>query len=207
MITIVDYGMGNLRSVEKAFQRIMIPAEITSDPRVIEKADKIILPGVGHFAHGINRLKEMGLDELLTHLVKSEKRPILGICLGMQLMTNYSEEGDVKGLGWIDAETTRFSLDKMHKIPHMGWNDLEINKSSHLFENIDPTDHYYFVHSYHVRCNYPDDILCTSHYGIPFVSGFLRDNIAGFQFHPEKSHTAGLALLKNFSLQPCSDQD
>jgi glutamine amidotransferase len=198
MIVIVDYGMGNLRSVQKAFQRLLFPAIITDDLKIIEKADKLILPGVGHFAHGMNKLKEKKLDILLSNLVQKEKKPILGICLGMQLMTSFSEEGNLPGLGWLNATTIRFLHEKSLKIPHMGWNTIEIKKNSRLFNGIDLTDPYYFVHSYHVKCNSPDDILCESTYGYSFISGFSVDNIIGLQFHPEKSHSAGLLLLKNF---------
>lgn len=202
MIAIIDYGMGNLRSVQKAFQRINLPAVITCDPQEISGSERIILPGVGHFANGMEKLKEKGLDDLLSVLVLKEKKPILGICLGMQLMTNFSEEGNVPGLGWLDARTVRFAISGMLsplKIPHMGWNNVEVKNEGPLFSGIDLSDPFYFVHSYHVQCSNPGDVLCTTNYAQTFISGFARGNIFGVQFHPEKSHTAGLKLLQNFS--------
>ncbi len=200
MIIIVDYGMGNLRSILKVFQKLDVKALVSSQPGDLEKASKIILPGVGHFAMGMKNLREYGLIDVLNRLALIEKKPILGICLGMQLLTRKSEEGMVDGLGWIDAETERFSLGDHIKlrVPHMGWNSLEKKKESILLEDLNPEDLFYFVHSYHVKCQKTEDILTTTNYGITFVSTIEKENIFGTQFHPEKSHKSGIKLLKNF---------
>jgi glutamine amidotransferase len=202
MIVIVDYGVGNLRSVYNKMKRIGYSAEISSDPSVISKADKIILPGVGHFKNGMLKLKEYGLIELLNQRVLIEKIPVFGICLGVQLFTKRSEEGDCEGLGWIDAETVKFIIpeaDKTrHKVPHIGWNSVAVAKDSILFKNVDPEELFYFVHSYHLKCNQPSLALGTSHYAYDFVSCIEQGNILGTQFHPEKSQDAGIQLFENF---------
>jgi glutamine amidotransferase len=202
MIVIVDYGVGNLRSVYNKLKRIGYSAEISSDPSVISKADKIILPGVGHFKNGMRKLKEYGLIDLLNHRVLTEKIPVFGICLGVQLFTKRSEEGDCEGLGWIDAETVKFVIpeaDKTrHKVPHIGWNSVAVLKDSVLFKNVDPEELFYFVHSYHLKCKNPSIALGTSHYTYDFVSCIEQGNILGTQFHPEKSQDAGILLFENF---------
>lgn len=200
MITIIDYGMGNLRSVQKIFQRLNIPSQITADHTAISNAEKLLLPGVGHFVNGMKNLEETGLMEVLNKKVLEDKIPIMGICLGMQLMTNYSEEGDVKGLGWIDAYTHKFNFETNDlKIPHMGWSDVRVMKQTNISEGIDRENSFYFVHSYYVFCNKEEDILFQTNYGTTFVSGFQKGNIIGVQFHPEKSHKSGMQLLQNFA--------
>lgn len=202
MIIIVDYGMGNLRSVQKAFERIKVNSKITDDLAEIKDADRILLPGVGHFAAGMKNLRERGFIEILNKKVVEEKVPVLGICLGMQLMTRFSEEGNCDGLGWLDATTQKFSNVNHHqkmKIPHMGWNNNRIMKESRILNGINEDDTFYFVHSYRVICNKENDILTSTHYFIDFHSSLLKENIVGVQFHPEKSFGAGLMLLKNFS--------
>jgi imidazole glycerol-phosphate synthase subunit HisH len=204
MIVIIDYGMGNLRSVEKSLQRLNANALVSSAIADIERADKLILPGVGHFANGMAKLKAQKLIEPLTEKVVKDKTPILGICLGIQLFTKHSEEGDVNGLGWVEARTVRFNFpgaDPRLKIPHMGWNSVAFKKESKLAGSITPEDSFYFVHSYHVQCANSEDILCQTRYGIDFVSGIEHDNIFGVQFHPEKSHGSGLKFLNNFLAQ------
>lgn len=201
LIVIVNYGMGNLRSVEKSLQRLNAKALVSSAPQDIERSDKLILPGVGHFAHGMAKLAALKLIEPLTEKVVKGKTPILGICLGIQLFTRHSEEGDVDGLGWVEGRTTRFNLpgnDPRLKIPHMGWNSVSFKKESKLAESITAEDSFYFVHSYHVQCAASEDVLCQTHYGIDFVSGLEHENIFGVQFHPEKSHASGLKILTNF---------
>ena len=200
MITIIDYGMGNLRSVQKAFERIRISARISSDINEILSSNKLVLPGVGHFAQGISNLKQKGLIEALNDVVLGKKKPVLGICLGMQLMTEYSEEGDCEGFGWIKAKTQRFTFNTNGlKIPHMGWNNLSIRNSDSIFREISTDNFFYFVHSYYISCTNESDILAETKYGNNFVSSFQKENIFGCQFHPEKSHDKGLQILKNFA--------
>ena len=200
-IIIIDYGMGNLRSVQKKFIRIGANVGVSRDPNVISNADKLILPGVGHFANGIKNLKEYGLWEILHSKVIEEKIPILGICLGMQLMAKYSEEGDTEGLGWFDADIVKFHVtDQLkYKVPHMGWNNTILNKNSKLLQNVTNESMFYFVHSYHIKCNNHSDILTTTEYEYGFTSSIQKDNIYGTQFHPEKSHDAGEIILRNFT--------
>jgi imidazole glycerol-phosphate synthase subunit HisH len=200
IIHIVDYGIGNIRSIQKSLQRIDVQTHITSNPSDILSADKIILPGVGHFMKAVENLKRKGLWEVLNVAVMEKKIPILGICLGMQLMTKFSEEGDVQGFGWIDGITKRFDLANTSlKVPHMGWNNIEIRKHQVLSSGINSSSFFYFVHSYYVTCNNQEDILYETKYAIKFVSGLKKNNIFGVQFHPEKSHKAGLLMLSNFS--------
>jgi glutamine amidotransferase len=202
LITVIDYGLGNLRSVQKAFERIKVKVVIQNDPDAILNASRLILPGVGHFALGMQNLNSRNLIELLNYKVLEQKTPILGICLGMQLMTDYSEEGNCKGLGWIKAQTRKFchTVDGDHlRIPHMGWNTLNTSGNAGLFMGIPEESLFYFVHSYHTCCEKQNDIIATTTYGHTFHSAFMSGNIVGCQFHPEKSHKAGLKLLKNFS--------
>ena len=199
MIHIVDYKMGNLRSVQKAFERIGTPAMITTNPDEVLQAEKLILPGVGHFARAMDILKSTGLSDALNQAVMGQKTPILGICLGMQLLTNCSQEGDVLGLGLVDAETIRFADLEGLKIPHMGWNTVRPQKTSPLYDGLSEQDMFYFVHSYYVTCRDPRDRLFITSYGTHFDAGFQKGHIAGVQFHPEKSHQPGLLLLKNFA--------
>ena len=201
MIIIVDYGMGNLRSVLNKFKRLNIPAEISSDPKVIESAGKLILPGVGHFSNGVKKLKEYSLWDILNQKVIEDKVPILGICLGMQLFAKHSEEGDVEGLGWLNAEVKRFEIiDKIKwKVPHMGWNSIKKYKDSILFKDVKKDSLFYFVHSYHIVCNGENDILASTNYDYDFVSAVEKGNIYGTQFHPEKSHDWGVKILENFA--------
>jgi glutamine amidotransferase len=199
VIVIIDYGMGNIRSVINKIHRAGYEALVSYEPDKIKNADKLILPGVGHFLNGMKRLKERNIIDILNQRVLDDKIPILGICLGMQLFTGFSEEGNAKGLGWLDAETVKFALnDIRHKVPHMGWNSIEKRKESPLFKDIPDNRHYYFVHSYHVKCHISEDVLTTSHYGYEFVSSIQKGNILGTQFHPEKSHEWGEKLLNNF---------
>lgn len=199
-IVIIDYGMGNLRSVLNKFRRMGYASEITSDPDVINKADKLILPGVGHFAKGMRNLKDKHLIEVLNHKVLVEKTPIFGICLGMQLFSEYGEEGDCQGLGWLKARTVRFDIkDKIkYKIPHIGWNTVQIIKKAGVDEFLNENDFFYFVHSYFIQCVDKSDVWMTSWYESEFVSAIRKGNTFGTQFHPEKSHDAGMKLLKNF---------
>jgi glutamine amidotransferase len=201
-IVIVDYGMGNLRSVQNKLKRINCQSEISSDLDKINNADKLILPGVGHFANGMRKLKELNLIDILNRKVLNDKIPVLGICLGMQLMSNYSEEGSVNGLGWIDASTVLFRIPEIRKyefkVPHIGWNDVRIDTSSILFKAIPSRAEFYFVHSYHYSSVAENIKTGLTNYYYDFVSCFEKDNMFGTQFHPEKSQDAGMQLLMNF---------
>jgi glutamine amidotransferase len=201
MITIVDYQMGNLHSVKRAFNRLGVDVIISSDPNAILTAKKIILPGVGHFGKAMDHLKKTGLLDALNEAVLVKKTPVLGICLGMQLMTNFSEEGGCKGLGWFDADVVRFQVkDTLRfKIPNIGWNSVQQNKESKLMHEVGNDNSFYFVHSFHVRTSDESIVLGTSNYESDFVCALEKENIYGVQFHPEKSHESGFRLLKNFS--------
>ena len=199
MIAIIDYKMGNLGSIQKAFKRLNQDTIISNNPSDLIKADKLIFPGVGNFERGINNLNQLNLSQLLNELVIEKKVPILGICLGMQLMCNFSEEGNKRGLGWIDAEVIKFNFDgKKLKIPHMGWNTVDVIKNCSLLSQ-NTNDDYYFVHSYFVKCNDSKDIISKTVYDNKFVSCFNKDNIYGVQFHPEKSHQQGIDILSAFA--------
>jgi glutamine amidotransferase len=200
MITIIDYKTGNLGSIQNILKRIGEDSVITSDKNEIDKATKLILPGVGTFDTGMKNLSALDLIDVLNKKVLVEKTPVLGICLGMQLLSRGSEEGSLSGLGWIDAFTVRFQFKDTveYKIPHMGWNFTNPVKNSRLFDNMYPDARFYFVHSYFFRANDKDDILASSNYEIEFTSAVEKGNILGVQFHPEKSHKFGMRLLKNF---------
>lgn len=200
MIVIVDYKMGNVGSIFNMLKRIGVEAVISDHASEIQAADKLVLPGVGSFDAGIESLKTLGLTEILTEQVLERKVPILGICLGMQLMTLHSQEGQLNGLGWIDAETIRFSFqedNRRPKIPHMGWNSITLSRSTPIFPELGEEQRFYFVHSYHVVCD-REHALSTTSYGYEFVSSFLKENVLGVQFHPEKSHQYGMRFFKNW---------
>jgi glutamine amidotransferase len=200
MITIIDYNMGNLGSIRNMLKKIGHDSQITADPQLIASADKLLLPGVGAFDAGMKSLQRSGLIPLLNKRVLEDRIPTLGICLGMQLMTRGSAEGQCRGLGWIDAEAARFEFaDAPLKVPHMGWNRVTPTRSSPLTDNLPQEPRFYFVHSYYVRCRNADDVLLTTSYGHSFHSAFQRGNVMGVQFHPEKSHKFGMTLLRNFA--------
>lgn len=192
--------MGNLNSVKKKLSKFECNTVISSNSQDIEKADKIILPGVGHFQNAMGNLKELNLVDILNENVLIKQKPILGICLGMQLMANKSEEGNAEGLGWIDADVIKFKVtDKLkYKIPHIGWNQIIKTKDSHLMKDIPALSEFYFLHSYHFKTNNECDILNETEYEYKFPSAIEKNNIFGVQYHPEKSHDVGELLLKNF---------
>jgi len=199
MITILDYGMGNVKSILNIIYKVGGEATISSDIDKILDAEKIILPGIGSFDIGVKNLTEQGLIPVLKKKVLKEKTPFLGICLGMQLITQKSEEGKLNGLGWINAKTEKFrSLKDNLKVPHMGWNYVVVKKNSKLFKDMYDNPRFYFVHSYYVQCKDENDILATTEYGFDFVSAVEKDNIYATQFHPEKSHKFGMKLMENF---------
>jgi len=199
-IHIVDYGMGNIFSVQKKLLQESVNISVSSLQKDILNADKIILLGVGHFKKAMDNLKELNLIEPLNKFALIQKKPILGICLGMQLMANYSEEGDVSGLGWVDASVKRLKTSnvKKFKIPHIGWNTVRLLKKSALMQNIKPEEEFYFVHSFYMEPNDPRIALNETSYTQNFCSGIEKDNIFGVQYHPEKSHDSGQTLFKNF---------
>lgn len=198
-IVIVDYGMGNIGSIQNMFKYIGASANVSRDISQILSADKLILPGVGAFDNGMRQIANYNLLDVLNEKVLAQKTPILGVCLGMQLMTRRSEEGDLPGLGWIDAETIKFSFnDHSLKIPHMGWNYIRINKEHPLVNQLSEESRFYFVHSYYVKCHHDEDVLLTAEYGLDFDCGIQHDNLMGVQFHPEKSHKFGMQLFRNF---------
>lgn len=203
-ITIVDYGMGNIGSLINMFRRIGVQSEVASDACTIERARKIMLPGVGAFGAAMERIDVLGLRDVLRAKAMEEQVPFMGICLGMQLLTRSSEESpDVKGLDLIPAQTLRFPRDLGLKVPHMGWNVVKAASPTTLTANLPPESRFYFLHSYYVRADNSDDVIMRCHYGHVFDAAINRRNIYGAQFHPEKSHKFGLALLKGFTDLPC----
>lgn len=199
MITIVDYGMGNLGSIQNMFKYIEVPAEVTGDPQVLARATKILLPGVGAFDSAMQLINSSGLRAVLDHKALVERIPILGICLGMQLLTRSSEEGNAPGLAWIAAETLRFPQIGGLKVPHMGWNAVTSSRTSELTSGLPPDARFYFVHSFFVRVDHAADSVLKASYGVTFDAVIAHENIFGAQFHPEKSHQFGMHLLSNFA--------
>lgn len=201
MITIIDYNAGNIKSIQNMLKRIGAKSIISSSAEEIAQAEKLILPGVGSFDYGMKHLQQSGLIEILNEKVINNKTPLLGICLGAQLLGNNSEEGIEKGLGWIDMDIVKFDKSKMNeqlKIPHMSWNEVTVCKKSKLTEGLEDEARFYFVHTYHMQPKNENDVLTKSNYGYEFVSAVEKDNIFGVQFHPEKSHKFGMRLLQNF---------
>lgn len=201
MIAIINYGLGNLTSILNMHRYLGIEARITTDIDEIKNANGLILPGVGHFKKGMENLHSSGLKNVLDELVLQQEKPVLGICLGAQLMTKHSEEGDVEGLGWIDARTIAFDQSKMNglKVPHMGWCDITIKDDNSLWTGLKAEPRFYHVHSYHFDFIEKEEISATANYGYEFACAFQKKNIYGTQFHPEKSHRFGMKVLENFA--------
>jgi len=200
MITVVDYGMGNMGSLLNMFKRIGVKACVETDPESIRQAEKLVLPGVGAFDAAMERINNTpGLRKELDRKALIDRIPVLGVCLGMQLLTRGSEEGELPGLGWIPADTTRFPKVNGLKVPHMGWNVAQAHTPNVLTADLGSEPRYYFVHSYCVHVDDPAHSLMKTHYGIDFDSAIGHGNIYGVQFHPEKSHRFGMQILKNFA--------
>jgi len=202
MITIVDYGLGNILAFANIYKRLNIPFKIVSNASELADTTKVILPGVGSFDWAMSRLNQSGMRDLLDELVLVKEVPVIGVCVGMQVMANSSDEGEMKGLGWIDANIRRFNdscFQYATHLPHMGWNDVEPIKHDPLFDGLENDSRFYFLHSYLFTHKEEGQILAQTEYGGLFTSAAHNKNVYGVQFHPEKSHHWGVRLLKNFA--------
>jgi glutamine amidotransferase len=203
MITIIDYGLGNIRAFRNVYERLNIKTKLATTAYDVKDATKIILPGVGSFDHAMTLLNNSGMRDELDKQVLENKVPVIGICLGMQIMAKSSDEGKLPGLGWFDAEVKLFDAKNLTfktQYPHMGWNTMKPVKESPVLTNLNEGSRFYFLHSYYVICNNQEDILTETTYGITYASAINKNNIYGIQYHPEKSHSNGVQLLKNFAL-------
>ena len=202
MITLIDYGVGNIFAFQNVYKRLDIPTKIAKSAADLNDVEKLILPGVGSFDYAMNQLNNSGMREKLDELVLEKKVPVIGICVGMQMMGNRSDEGKLDGLKWIDAEILKFDerlIQQRTKLPHMGWNDVNPVEDHPLFIGLEKEAIFYFLHSFYFKCNNYNDIIANSEYGISFSSAVNHNNIYGIQFHPEKSHQYGEKLLHNFA--------
>lgn len=202
MITIIDYGLGNIQAFITIYKELSITVKVAQEVNDLKCASKLILPGVGAFDHAMERLNESGMRRTLDELVLSKKIPVLGICVGMQILAHSSEEGILPGLGWINAKVIKFStfnLKQSTMLPHMGWNDVETIKDNNLLKGLEEKSRFYFLHSYIMKCTNDSDIIALADYGEKFCCAVNNNNIYGVQFHPEKSHHSGIQLLKNFA--------
>lgn len=202
MITLIDYGVGNIYAFQNVYKRLDIPTKIAKTSRDLVDAEKLILPGVGSFDYAMSQLNASGMRDKLDKLVIEEKIPVIGICVGMQMMGNRSDEGKSEGLKWIDSEILKFDeslIQQRTKLPHMGWNDVAPVKKHPLFVGLEKEAIFYFLHSFYFKCNNPTHSIAISDYGLSFSSAVNKENIYGIQFHPEKSHQYGEKLLHNFA--------
>ena len=203
MIGIIDYGLGNIKAFLNVYNRLSISAKVIKVKNDFEGVSKIILPGVGAFDHAMTKLNNSGFRDKLEMLVCSEMTPVLGICVGMQILSNSSDEGGLSGLGWIDGKVEKFNINDIPyktKLPHMGWNNVSLKNDNPLMKGLSENSKFYFLHSYFFSCRDKSNSLASSFYGKEFTSAVNHENVYGVQFHPEKSHHNGVTLLKNFSL-------
>jgi glutamine amidotransferase len=202
MITIIDYGVGNISALENVYKRLNVPTRVARTEKDLENAEKLILPGVGAFDFAMTRLNNSGMRDRLDDLVLTMHIPVIGICVGMQIMGQKSEEGNLDGLGWVNADILKFDekfITHRAKLPHMGWNDVECKTGHPLFTGLEQKAIFYFLHSFYFQCHDDENSIATANYGVKFTSAINKKNIYGVQFHPEKSHQFGETLLKNFS--------
>ena len=202
MIKIIDYGLGNIGAFANVYERLNIPVSVAKTAEDLKDATKIILPGVGAFDYAMSTLNNSAVRETLDKLVLDNKVPVLGICVGMQILAKSSDEGVLSGLGWIDGMVKKFDVSMLNsktQLPHMGWNTIHPNNANPLLVNFNNDSRFYFLHSYYFQCNNESDSIATTEYGLQFTSAVNNMNIYGVQFHPEKSHQWGIQLLKNFA--------
>lgn len=202
MIAIIDYGSGNIQAIKNIYKKLKIECKFVSQPDQLDGISKIILPGVGAFDEAMTQLNESGMREVLDLMVLEQKIPVLGVCVGMQIMAASSDEGKLDGLGWFDANVKLFDeniIKHKPKLPHMGWNEIQAKYKHSIFDSIDTEKGFYFLHSFYFQCNDKNDVLAETHYGDVFHCAINKENIYGFQFHPEKSHSNGINLFKNFA--------
>ncbi|OGL47102.1 MAG: imidazole glycerol phosphate synthase, glutamine amidotransferase subunit [Candidatus Schekmanbacteria bacterium RBG_16_38_10] len=201
MIGIIDYGLGNVKAFANVYKMLDIPAIIVTKPHELINVSRVIMPGVGAFDHAMKCLQDSGMREMLDEIVLRKQVPVLGICVGMQMLTNSSEEGVSPGLKWINGDVKKIdsSFNKSIYVPHMGWNDVKPLNNNDLFRGLSDDARFYFLHSYYVHCQRNEDVIAVTNYGVEFACAVNHENVFGVQFHPEKSHQYGIKLLKNFS--------